>query len=80
MALQHSEQAMVTLENELEMLRLYLELERLRFKNAFNYRITLINTIELSATFIPPLLIQPFVENAIWHGLMHKKGMGDLDM
>ncbi len=80
MALHNSEKSLITLENELETLRLYLELERLRFKNAFNYSITFINTIDVSAVFIPPLLIQPFAENAIWHGLMHKKGTGCLEI
>ena len=80
MALHNSEKSFITLETELEALRLYLELERLRFKNAFDYSITMVNTIETSAIFIPPLLFQPFAENAIWHGLMHKKGFGHLDI
>ncbi len=80
MALQNSEKSLITLDNELEALRLYLDLERLRFKNAFNYSITFINTIDSYAVFIPPMLIQPFAENAIWHGLMHKKGIGCLEI
>ena len=80
MALHNSEKSYITLENELEALRLYLDLERLRFKNAFNYSISLINTIDVSAVFIPPMLLQPFIENAIWHGLMHKQDAGFLDI
>lgn len=80
MALQHSEKSMITLEKELEMLRHYLDLERLRFKNVFDYSITFINTIDASTIFVPPLILQPFAENAIWHGLMHKKGTGHLDI
>jgi hypothetical protein len=80
MALHNSEKSFISLETELEALRLYLELERLRFRNAFDYSITLMNTIETSTIFIPPLLLQPFAENAIWHGLMHKKGSGHLDI
>ncbi|HEV8084414.1 MAG TPA: histidine kinase [Chitinophagaceae bacterium] len=80
MALQHSEKSMITLEKELEMLRHYLDLERLRFKNAFDYSITFINTIDTATIFVPPLILQPFAENAIWHGLMHKKGTGHLDI
>ena len=80
MALQNSEKTFITLENELEALRLYLDLERLRFKNAFNYSITFINTIDSNTVYIPPMLIQPFAENAIWHGLMHKKGVGCLEI
>jgi len=80
MALHNSEKPLITLESELEALRLYLDLERLRFKNSFNYSITFINTIDINAVYIPPMLIQPFAENAIWHGLMHKKGVGNLDI
>ena len=80
MALHNSEKPFITLETELEALRLYLELERLRFKNAFDFSISLVNTIDPSTIFIPPLLFQPFAENAIWHGLMHKKGFGNLDI
>lgn len=80
MALHNSEKPLITLENELEALRLYLDLERLRFKNAFDYSITFINTIDINAVYIPPMLMQPFAENAIWHGLMHKKGIGCLEI
>jgi LytS/YehU family sensor histidine kinase len=80
MALHHSEKSLITLEDELETLRLYLDLERLRFKNAFNYSITFINSVDSALVYIPPLLIQPFAENAIWHGLMHKQGPGYLDI
>ncbi|WP_167272906.1 tetratricopeptide repeat-containing sensor histidine kinase [Dyadobacter arcticus] len=80
LVLQNSEKTLITLEAELDMLRLYLEMERLRFRNAFNYRITFMNTIDSATIFIPPLLMQPFAENAIWHGLMHKEGVGDLEI
>ncbi|MDQ6889804.1 MAG: histidine kinase, partial [Bacteroidota bacterium] len=80
MALHNSEKSFITLENELEALRLYLDLEKLRFKNAFDFSISLVNTIDVSAVFIPPMLLQPFIENAIWHGLMHKRDGGFLDI
>lgn len=80
MSLHNSKKSLITLESELEALRLYLDLERLRFKNAFNYSITFINTIDINTLYIPPMLIQPFAENAIWHGLMHKKNVGCLDI
>jgi LytS/YehU family sensor histidine kinase len=80
MALHNSEKSLITLESELEALRLYLDLERLRFKNAFDYSIAFVNTIDINAVYIPPMLIQPFTENAIWHGLMHKKGVGRLEI
>lgn len=80
MVLINSQKRMITLEDELDMLRLYLDMERLRFSNAFDYTILFVNTIEPASIFIPPLLLQPFCENAIWHGLMHKEGHGKLDI
>jgi len=62
------------------MLRLYLDLERLRFKDAFDYSITTTNIVDADAIFIPPLLLQPFCENAVWHGLMHKESKGHLNI
>jgi len=80
MVLMNSQKPLITLENELEMLGLYLEMERLRFKNSFDYGITFLNAIDTDNVFIPPLLFQPFCENAIWHGLMHRDGQGRLDI
>ncbi|MDP9231068.1 MAG: histidine kinase [Bacteroidota bacterium] len=80
MVLINSQKSLITLEDELEMLRLYLDMERLRFKNSFDYNINFKNTIDAGAIFIPPLLLQPFCENAIWHGLMQKDGNGELDI
>jgi LytS/YehU family sensor histidine kinase len=62
----------VTLEEELEANRLYLELEQLRVNQAFNFNFEVEDTILPSETFIPPMLIQPFLENAVWHGLSQK--------
>jgi tetratricopeptide (TPR) repeat protein len=78
MVLINSQKPLVSLEEELQMLRLYLDMERLRFKDSFDYSITFLNTIETDNIFIPPLLLQPFCENAIWHGLMHKEEQGRL--
>lgn len=80
MVLVNSQKSLVTLEDELEMLKLYLEMEKLRFNNTFNYYISYSNQFETASVFIPPLLLQPFCENAIWHGLMNKKGIGQLDI
>ena len=80
MVLLHSQKKLVALEDELEMLRLYLDLERLRFKDAFDYSITTTNIVDAGAIFIPPLLLQPFCENAVWHGLMHKETKGHLNI
>ena len=80
MVLNNSQKPLISLDDELEMLGLYLEMERLRFKNSFDYGITFLNAIDSDNVFIPPLLLQPFCENAIWHGLMHKEGQGRLDI
>lgn len=76
-----SVQEKVSLEEELGLLENYLALEQLRFKNKFNYCINLEDGIDQFDTEIPPLLIQPFVENAIVHGLKGKteKGMINID-
>jgi len=55
-------------------------MERLRFNESFTYNITYENTIDPETIYIPPMLLQPFCENAIWHGLMHKDGPGKLDV
>jgi sensor histidine kinase YesM len=55
-------------------------MERLRFNNSFTYRISLLNEIDTDNLYIPPLLLQPFCENAIWHGLMQKNGEGKLEI
>src|SRR5436190_1449838 len=74
----HSDKETVTLKEEVEILKLYVELESIRFKDAFHYEITCDNEIDAEEVKIPTLLIQPFVENAIWHGLMHKEGQRNL--
>ncbi|HXC03194.1 MAG TPA: two-component regulator propeller domain-containing protein [Bacteroidia bacterium] len=63
----------ISLEKELETLMLYLDLERMRFQNKFSYEFVSEPGIEASTILIAPLIIQPYVENAIWHGLMHLK-------
>jgi hypothetical protein len=78
MILQNSQNPLITLENELDSLRLYLELEMLRFNNRFSYVISVDEGIDISVLKIPPLIIQPFVENAVWHGLMPKPGRGQV--
>ena len=71
MVLLNSQKSLITLEDELEMLTIYLDMERLRFKNTFDYHIIFTNRVDAGAIYIPPLLLQPFCENAIWHGLKH---------
>lgn len=74
----HSDKETISLKEEIEILRLYVELESVRFKDAFSYEIICDEDIDADEVKIPTLLIQPFVENAIWHGLMHKEGKREL--
>ncbi|MDX2172270.1 MAG: histidine kinase [Bacteroidota bacterium] len=78
--LEFSENENVLLEEEIEMLNSYLELEKLRFGNEFKFKIEVEEGINTSKTFLPSLIIQPFVENAIKHGLLHKKGEKNLSI
>ncbi|WP_315818784.1 histidine kinase [Paraflavitalea speifideaquila] len=64
----------VSLEQEIKSLELYIELEQLRFNNKFDVIINVSEEINRGTVMVPPLLLQPFVENAIWHGLMPKEG------
>lgn len=76
--LQNSQNELVPLENELEALKLYLELEAVRFDHHFTYTIKVDESVDTVALKVPPLIIQPYAENAIWHGLMHKEEKGHL--
>jgi tetratricopeptide (TPR) repeat protein len=76
--LQNSQIALVPLAMEIETLQLYLELEVVRFNHRFEYQIDVDKNIELDFIKVPPLMMQPYVENAIWHGLMHKVDKGQL--
>lgn len=64
----------ISLADELEVLQRYLELEHLRFQKDFEYRIKVEENINPNQVRIPIMMVQPFVENAIWHGLMNKSG------
>ncbi len=68
----------VLLETEIKALNLYMELESLRFDKAFSYNISVQPDILNTHTMIPPLIIQPFVENAIRHGLLHRNKPGGI--
>lgn len=78
--LQNSESSLISLDSELESLRLYLELEEVRFDHHFQFTIRIDRDVDVSAIRVPPLIIQPYAENAIWHGLMHKEEKGHLQI
>ena len=78
--LNNSEQDFIPLEKEIELLKLYMQLEHSRFKDKFDYQITIDETLALNDFQIPPMLLQPYVENAVWHGLRYKKTKGNLQI
>lgn len=74
--LESSREEYIPLETELGTIENYLELQKLRHEDKFDYRIEVDETIDPSAVMIPPMLGQPFIENAIEHGLRHKGSRG----
>jgi|GEM_PF-241459 len=79
LTLEYSKESLIPIDKEIESLQNYLELEQLRFNQIFDFNIEKDIDIE-DDTAIPPLMLQPFVENAIIHGLMPKKGQGRIDV
>ncbi|MDP2176454.1 MAG: histidine kinase [Bacteroidota bacterium] len=69
---------LISLEEEINYLELYLSLEKIRFGERFSYEIIIAQDIDDDETMIPPMMIQPFLENAIWHGILPLKGKGHL--
>jgi tetratricopeptide (TPR) repeat protein len=78
--LQNSQVPLIPLESELESFQLYLELEAVRFDHHFEYKIIIEKNWDYAGLKVPPLIIQPYAENAIWHGLMHKEDKGHLQI
>ncbi|MCF0068908.1 histidine kinase [Dyadobacter sp. CY261] len=78
MVLNNSDRNLVTVEEEKNVLQLYLELEQMRFEQSFVYSIEVDEDLEADDILLPSMLLQPYVENAIWHGLMHKNGNREL--
>ncbi|WP_147314060.1 histidine kinase [Deminuibacter soli] len=76
LVLQNGDKNQITLAEELEMLDIYLKLEQVRFGDRFSYHIECEEALNADMLYTPPMLIQPFVENAIWHGLLHKPTRG----
>ena len=76
--LENSDEDFIPITKEIELLELYVKLEHHRFKDKFEYSIVIDSTINVNDFNIPPMLIQPYIENAIWHGLRYKKEKGNL--
>ncbi|MDF1697696.1 MAG: histidine kinase [Saprospiraceae bacterium] len=72
--LSNSQKSTIPLSDELKALEMYIQLEGLRLEDKFEYSINVHDSVDLNNVRVAPMIIQPFVENSIWHGLMNKKG------
>ena len=80
MILDHSNDLLVPLDEELRLLQLYIELEQIRIDGGFEYQVEVDDAIDQSRTNIPSMVIQPFLENAIWHGVSKLGGKGVIQL
>ena len=78
--LESSQNQYMSVQDEIDMLNLYLRLESIRFKGKFDYNITVNERIDPILFKIPSLLIQPFVENSLWHGIQNMEGKGRIQV
>ncbi|MBD1258997.1 tetratricopeptide repeat protein [Maribacter polysiphoniae] len=78
--LENSEKKSITLSEDLELMELYMQIETIRLQNKLHHQITIDQDIEPNNTLVPPLILQPFIENSIWHGIAPKNGDGHIDI
>ncbi|MCG0015127.1 tetratricopeptide repeat-containing sensor histidine kinase [Winogradskyella immobilis] len=74
--LENSEEDFIPLQKEIDLLELYVKLEHFRFQDKFDYAIEVEKTVDVEKFKIPPMLLQPYIENAVWHGLRYKTEKG----
>jgi len=78
--LENSEKKWIPLEEDLELIELYIQIEALRLKNKLSYAIKIDKAIDRENTLLPPLMLQPFIENSIWHGIAKKTSKGHIEI
>lgn len=78
MILENSEHRTISLEDDLKTLELYIQLEALRLGHKLLYEIVIDEEIDTEIAMVPPMILQPFVENSIWHGISPKEGGGKI--
>ncbi len=78
--LEYSTEEFITLKQELQVLSLYIQIEQLRFRDEFGFEVEVDEGLDQEELMVPPLIVQPFLENAIWHGLMQKKGAKKIEL
>jgi two-component sensor histidine kinase len=76
--LDSSQSNFTSLQEEIERLELYLNLEHMRFKDKFEYSINIDSDVDTESIEVPAMLLQPFLENSIWHGILPKKELGEI--
>ena len=80
LVLANSESTLIPLEKEVEMLKYYLSLEKMRFEEEIEFYLEIDDSLDLMNIYIPPMLLQPFIENAIIHGIQPKDGNGKISI
>jgi tetratricopeptide (TPR) repeat protein len=80
LVMENSQEDFIPLHKEQEIISLYLKLEHYRFRDKFDYTITIDENVNAETVEIPPMLIQPYIENAVWHGLRYKESKGHLHL
>ena len=76
--LENSNQKEITLQDDLQLIELYMQIEAMRLDNKFSYSIEVDEAIDIENTLVPPLILQPFIENSIWHGISKKEDKGHI--
>lgn len=80
LVLENSQEDFIPLYKEHEIISLYLKLEHYRFRDKFDYELSIDDNINMETVELPPMLIQPYIENAVWHGLRYKDSKGHLSL
>lgn len=78
--LNYSDENYISLAEEVEMIKLYTELEQLRFKDKFKFELKIDDSLDQQEVSVPALITQPFIENAIWHGLLPLKNIREASL
>ncbi|MCC6769545.1 MAG: histidine kinase [Bacteroidia bacterium] len=76
--LEQSEQPLISLQEELNTIELYMQIESVRLDHGFDYKIEISEQLDPEEVMVPPLILQPSIENAIWHGLAPKRAQGHI--
>jgi LytS/YehU family sensor histidine kinase len=80
LVMENSQEDFIPLHKEEEIISLYVKLEHYRFRDKFDYQIRVDDDLNKETIELPPMLIQPYIENAVWHGLRYKESKGNLDV